>query len=343
MRPLSRRELLEAGVAFAAAPGLVACSGSPGEPLPPFPGAKPPPRSNAFTGHSSAEEVTKGLDLTGHTILVTGTTSGIGFETARVLAMRGANVIATGRTLAKAIDAFQANPGHVTPLALELGDWDSIRTCADNVRRLGVALDALVCNAGIMALPQLEQVRGLEKQFAVNHLGHFILVNRLLDQVKDARAGRVVVVGSRAYRSAPEGGIQFDNLSGERGYSPQGAYGQSKLANYLFTRELARRLRGSAATANALHPGVIITNIIRNMPDWQQRAARLLGWTFAKTAAQGAATSCYVATAPALDGVSGYFFSDCNAVKPAGPYMEDDALAAKLWAVSEELTREYLA
>ena len=118
-----------------------------------------------------------------------------------------------------------------------------------------MALDALICNAGIMALPALEQVRGIEKQFAVNHLGHFILVNRLLEQVKAAPAGRVVVVGSRAYRSAPEGGIQFDNLSGERGYGPQSAYGQSKLANYLFTRELARRLRGSAGDRERAAPG----------------------------------------------------------------------------------------
>jgi NAD(P)-dependent dehydrogenase (short-subunit alcohol dehydrogenase family) len=337
MRSLSRRELLRAGAALAVAPALTGCANESGAPLPAYPDARPPPRS-AFGSRSTAEEVTQGLDLAGRTILVTGATSGIGLETLRVLALRGAHVIGSGRTAAKAADAFRGIAGRVTPVALELEDRDSIRACAEKVRALG-GLDTLVCNAGIMALPAREQVRGIEKQFAVNHLGHFILVNRLLDEMEAAPAGRVVVVGSRAYRRAPAGGIEFDNLSGDRGYDPQEAYAQSKLANYLFARELARRLRGTGATANALHPGVIITNIIRNLPEWQQRAAQLLGWTFAKNAAQGAATSCYVATAPTLEGVSGYFFSDCNAVKPAGPYMEDDELAAKLWQVSEELAK----
>ena len=341
MNPLDRRRFLQAGVALAATPGIGACVGTAGEPLPPYPGAKPPPR-NGFGSRSTAEKVTGGINLAGRTILVTGATSGIGYETLRVLALRGAHVIGTGRTLGKAIAAFDGIKGQVTPLALELEDWDSIRACADEVRGIGVPLDALICNAGIMALPEREQVRGIEKQFAVNHLGHFILVNRLMAQVKAAPAGRVVVVGSRAYRTVPEGGIQFDNLSGERNYGPGTAYGQSKLANYLFTRELARRLRGSPATANCLHPGIIITNIVRHLPAWQQRGAQVFGWTFAKTVEQGAATSCYVATAPALDGVSGYFFSDCNPVKPAGPYMEDDALSARLWRVSEQLTSHAL-
>jgi NAD(P)-dependent dehydrogenase (short-subunit alcohol dehydrogenase family) len=342
MPAVSRRQVLKAGVALAVAPGLPACAGADGDPVPAFPGARAAPLV-PFGGGSTAEEVTRGIDLAGRTLLVTGATSGIGLETLRVLALRGAHVLATGRTLDKAAAACAGVQGRTTPLAMELEDWDSIRACANQVRGLGVPLDALICNAGIMALPAREQVRGVEKQFAVNHLGHFILVNQLLAEVKAAPGGRVVVVGSRAYRSAPAGGIQFDNLSADRDYVPGAAYGQSKLANYLFARELARRLRVTSATANALHPGLIITNIVRHLPEWQQRAAQLAARTFAKSVEQGAATSCYVATNPALDGVTGCFFTDCNPIKPAGPYMEDDALAAKLWAVSEELTRGYFA
>ncbi len=342
MTTMTRRQMIEGGLALAAAGGAQACTGPAGDPVPAFAGAKPAP-TGPFGSRATAKEVTAGIDLTGQTLLVTGATSGIGLETLRVLALRGAHVIATGRTLEKAAAACAAVPGRTTPLALELEDWDSIRACANQVRGLGVPLDALICNAGIMALPAREQVRGIEKQFAVNHLGHFILVSQLLSEVNAAPAGRVVIVGSRAYRSAPPGGIQFDDLAGDRDYDPGAAYGQSKLANYLFARELARRLRGTRATANALHPGVIITNIVRHLPQWQQRAARLAAWTFAKTVEEGAATTCYVATHPALDGVSGYFFTDCNPMKPAGPYMEDDALAAKLWEVSMELTHGYFA
>jgi NAD(P)-dependent dehydrogenase (short-subunit alcohol dehydrogenase family) len=203
-------------------------------------------------------------------------------------------------------------------------------------------LDVLVCNAGIMALPKLEQLRGVEKQFAVNHLGHFILVNRLLAQVQAAPAGRVAVVSSGAYKSAPTAGIEFDNLSGERDYAPNKAYGQSKLANQLMSRELARRLKDTRATSNAIHPGVIFTNLGRHFPEWKLVAARLIGWTFMKTVQQGAATTCYVATSPALAGVSGYYFQDCNPMKLIA-HGEDDALAAKLWSVSEEMTRQWLA
>ena len=133
----------------------------------------------------------------------------------------------------------------------------------------------LICNAGIMELPTLEQVNGIEKQFFVNHLGHFVLVNRLLDQVIHAPQGRIVNVSSgAAIRSAPESGIEFDNLSGERDYQPDKAYGQSKLANVLFTLELARRLDKTDATANALRPGVIPTNLGRHMPSMENMGAR---------------------------------------------------------------------
>jgi NAD(P)-dependent dehydrogenase (short-subunit alcohol dehydrogenase family) len=199
----------------------------------------------------------------------------------------------------------------------------------------------LVCNAGVMELPELEQVRGIEKQFAVNHLGHFVLTHRLLPLVVAAPQGRVVVVSSgAAIRSAPAQGIEFDNLSGKRDYDPARAYGQSKLANVLFTLELARQLRGTNATANALRPGVIPTNLGRHMPRWKVIALETVGRLFTKTIPQGAATSCYVATAPALATTSGYFFNHCNPHRPGG-FTEDRDMAKQLWAVSEELTRSY--
>ena len=299
---------------------------------------------SAFDRHSTAEEVSQGIDLSGKTALITGATSGLGLETMRVLSMRGAHIIATGRTLEKAKQACALVSGRTTPVALELERWDSVAAAADQVRALGMPIDMLICNAGIMALPQLEQVYGLEKQFVVNHLGHFILVHRLLDQVRAAPQGRVVVVSSLGYRWAPPAGIEFDNLSGSRGYEPNRMYGQSKLANGLFSLELARRFAGSTATSNSVHPGIINTNLGRHFAAWKRVAGKLIGWTFMKNVEAGASTTVYVATAPALAKVSGQYFEDCNPVIPvAGKHMDDPVLAAQLWAKSEELTAKYLA
>jgi WW domain-containing oxidoreductase len=291
-----------------------------------------------FGAASTAEEVTAGIDLAGKVAVVTGCNSGLGYETMRVLALRGAHVIGTGRTEDKARTACASVEGRATPVVLELSDFDSVVACAGAIREVSPRVDMLICNAGVMALPELEQVNGLEKQFAVNHLGHFLLVNRLLDTVTSAPQGRVVVVSSGAHAWAGEEGIQFDNLSGEKGYDPFKNYGQSKLANGLFSRELARRLAGSKATSNSLHPGVIKTNLTRHMPE---RADDDGSWAD-KDIPQGAATQCYVATAPALASVSGLYFKDCNPATPAATMLDDDA-AARLWAVSEELTRAYLS
>jgi NAD(P)-dependent dehydrogenase (short-subunit alcohol dehydrogenase family) len=336
MTTLNRRQLIAGTTALAAATVATGCSRGDdapvvrpeGVPLSPF-GAK-----------STAEEVTTGLDLAGKTALITGGNSGLGFETARVLALRGATVIIAARSLDKAREAGAAIQGKTIPVAMELTDFDSLVAGTDEVRRLGMPIDMLVLNAGIMALPQLEQVYGLEKQFVTNHLGHFIVGNRLLPQVQAAPQGRVVVVSSFGYNWAPPGGIEFDNLSGERGYEPNKMYGQSKLANHLYVRELTRRFAGTPTTANSVHPGIINTNLGRHFPKWQLAVAKLVGWTFMKTVPAGAATQAYVATAPALAGVSGHYFVDCNPEVP-GREMQDDALAAKLWDVSMELTKSY--
>jgi NAD(P)-dependent dehydrogenase (short-subunit alcohol dehydrogenase family) len=295
-----------------------------------------------FGKKSTAEEVTAGIDLTGKTALVTGCNSGIGYETMRVLALRGAHVYGTGRTLDKAREACASVAGQTTPLQLDLADFSSVVSAAKSFKAGNTPLDILICNAGIMELPELEQVNGIEKQFYVNHLGHFVLVNNLLPQVIAAPQGRIVSVSSgRATGAAPPEGIQFENLSGERGYDPAIAYGQSKLANVLFTLELARRLQDTNATANAIRPGVIPTNLGRHMPRWKVIALETVGKLFTKTIAQGAATTCYVATAPGLARVTGYFFENCNPIR-AGGFTEDTAMASQLWSVSEQLAAGYI-
>jgi len=337
---IQRRKFIVAAGAAAAAPFIASCSRGGDEPRPPGVPLSP------FDGDSTALQVTEGIDLTGKTVFVTGATSGLGLETLRVLALRGAHVIASGRTLEKAKSACDSVGGRTTPFALELERWDSIVAASDLVRTLGMPLDMLVCNAGIMALPQLEQVYGIEKHFVVNHLGHFILVNRLLPQVQAARQGRVVTVSSLGYQWAPPDGIEFDNLSCERGYEPNKMYGQSKLANGLFSLELARRLResGSTATSNSLHPGIINTNLGRHFDEWKRVLSKLIGWTFMKSIPAGAATSCYLATAPALASTSGHYFEDCNPVVPQpGKHMDDALLARRLWDESTRITAEYLA
>ena len=286
--------------------------------------------SSAFGPHSTAEEVTAGLDLAGMTAVVTGCNSGIGYETMRVLALRGAHVIGTARTLEKGRQACNSVKGKTTPVVMELTDFASIVACADAIQSMQISVDMLILNAGIV-LGKLEQVNGIEKQFVVNHLGHFILANRLLNRVKAARQGRVVVVGSGSHRNAPEGGIQFDKLSGE-GWSDRG-YAHSKLANGLFSLELAKRLRGTHATSNCLSPGPVLTNIRRNVSSSAPDNA--------KSPAEGAATICYVATSRALADVSGEYFADCNPKQPSA-YQTDPAMAAELWAVSSQLTRKYL-
>jgi NAD(P)-dependent dehydrogenase (short-subunit alcohol dehydrogenase family) len=307
-------------------------------------GAQDAPRSS-FGADATAEQVTEGIDLTGKTIVVTGCNSGIGLETMRVLALRGAHVVGTARTLERGQEACASVQGKATPVVLELSDFASVVACAAAIRALDAPIDALVCNAGVLQM-QLQQVRGMEMQFVVNHLGHFILVNRLLDRVVAAPQGRVVVVGSMAHAQVPPGGIQFDNLSGQ-GWERQ-AYGHSKLANGLFSFELAKRLQGTRATSNSLHPGVVATNIMRNLNftppagGGANRGGGGGGGFAFEQPAQGAATSCYLASHPSLANVTGLYFVDCNPADPS-PMQKDPALAARLWQVSEELTRPYLA
>jgi len=299
-----------------------------------------PPRSD-FTRRSTAEDVTADVDLHGKTVLITGCNSGLGFETMRVLVKRGAHVIGVARTRKKAEDAGAEVGAEITPVVCDLSDLESVVACTEEVASLGRPIDVLMCNAGIMALPKLQQKYGLEMQFLTNHLGHFVLVNRLLDRVKQAQAGRVVMVSSLGHLTSVPGGINFDNLSGDRGYTPLTFYGQSKLANLLMSNELARRLEGSTTTSNAIHPGIIMTPLMRNLGDFRATLTKLISWPFSRNVQQGAATQCYVATAPALEGVSGRYFADCNPATMSFHGKNPD-LARRLWSVSEELAADYL-
>lgn len=298
-----------------------------------------------FGAESTAEEVTAGMDLSGLTAMVTGCNSGLGYETMRVLALRGAHVIGTGRTLEKAEVACESVDGTTTPMALELSDFQSAVDCAQQVIEGGNTPDILICNAGINTFGDLELVGGIEKMFVVNFLGHFVLVNRLMPALQEKPSARIVHVGSRSgYMQAPAVGIDFDNLRGEGQFDAQEAYGRSKLANALFSLELSERLAGTGTTSNVIHPGLVKTNIARTAPGWLRTAFDLFGGAIAKSPAQGAATQVYVATAPALQGVSGAYFEDCNPVQVSGEHhVFDREMAARLWQEAAGMTANFLA
>lgn len=293
-----------------------------------------PAGPSGFGYGSTADDVTTGLDLRGQSILLTGCNSGLGHETIRVLAQRGARVLAAARTLDKAIEATRGLTGEFVPLACELADPASIRACIRVIADGGYALDAIICNAGIMALPKLKQAHGYELQFLTNHVGHFILVTGLLERLTEH--GRVVMLSSDAHRLTPPGGIAFDNLSGEKKYHPWKFYGQSKLANLLFAKQLAKRLRTPTQTANAVHPGVIDTNLARSAGPVIRWGYRLGAPVFMKSIPQGASTQVFVATHPSLAGVTGTYFANCNVAKPSRDG-QDDALAARLWEATESI------
>lgn len=295
---------------------------------------------SGFGYASTAEEVTQGLDLAGKNILITGVNSGLGAESARVLALRGARIFGAARSQEKAAAACAVLPalpgaeGDAFPVACDLADPRSVQACVRTLVGAGQRLDVILCNAGIMALPSRELVHGQERQFFTNHVGHFMLVTGLLDLLRDD--GRVVMVSSAAHRMAPRVGIQFDDLSFARKYAGRTAYGQSKLANLLFARALAERFRGTDRTANALHPGVIHTKLTRHMNPVIQVGSQVGAALAMKSIPEGSGTQCYVATHPTLAGVSGEYFADCN-VRRSSRHGRDQAMASRLWTVTEEI------
>lgn len=289
-----------------------------------------------FGYDTTAEQVTEGMDLSGRTYLVTGCNSGLGLETMRVLALRGGHVIGTARTLEKAEAACASVEGETTPIAAELSDPASVRAAVEAVIALDRPLDAILCNAGIMALPERKLAHGIELQLFTNHFGHFILVTGLLDQL--AEDGRVVMTSSAAHRRAPPEGIRLDDLPADNDYTPWGSYGQSKLANALFARELARRFEGTKRTAFSLHPGVIMTNLGRHMdlPGVARLLVPLANATLMKTIPAGAATQVYAATHDEPLQWNGAYLDHCRLGDPT-PLAKDDALARQLWEKTEAI------
>lgn len=299
------------------------------------------PKGPSGFGHgTTADEATEGVDLTGKRMLLTGCNSGIGFESMRVLVERGATVVGAARTKEKAAEAAAKVGGAIVPVACELSDPASVLACVQAVKDQGEKLDVLLLNAGIMALPKLQTSHGLELQFLTNHVGHFLLATQLIEVL--AEEARVVVLSSRAHETTPEGGIDFGNLDGSKGYNGWKFYGQSKLANLLFARELGRRFAGTGRRATAVHPGVIKTNLGRHMGGAVNVVFGALGPLFFKSIAQGAATQCWAAAHPDAGRLNGAYLADCNE-KESSSHGKDMDLAARLWEETERIVAPFVS
>ena len=297
--------------------------------------------STKFGDRTSADEVLAGLDLSGRTILVTGCATGIGFESMRALAARGAHVIGTARSLQRAGEACGKVVGKTTPIACDQDDFASVAGAVKTLRDVDVVLDALIANAGIMVPPRPDVRYGVESQFRVNHLSHMLLVTGLADRLREG-SGRLVVVSSTAAQDfAPRQGVMFDNLDAHRDYRPWRFYGQSKLANLAFAKSMAERLSARGVTANALHPGMIPgTDLARSLNPILFKLLSPVVSLFLKTVPQGAATQCYLAAHPDMAGKSGGYYSHCQPAR-ANPHADDPAFRERLWATSESILAEH--
>lgn len=279
-------------------------------------------------------------NLRGKVALVTGATNGIGKVTARELAKMGAATVIIGRKperVQQTVDEIKQAAGHtqVEGIVADLSLMSQVRAAAEAFKSKYDHLDALVNNVGIGASKRVITEEGFERMFAVNHLSYFLLTNLLLDMLKASAPARIVNVSSDAHRTAS---IDFDDLQSEHRWGPGGynAYGRTKLMNVLFTRELARRLSGAGITANAVHPGVVATGLWRGTGGIIGPIIGLIAPLYMLTPEQGAQTSLYVATAPEIAGMSGFYFSDCQPVVPSKAAQDDEA-ARRLWSISEEM------
>ena len=319
------------------------------------------PLPSGFGAASSADDVIKGIDLTGKVAIVTGGYSGIGLETVRALRAAGAEIVVPARDTARARAALAQFDGvEVEPM--DLIDPASIDAFAARFLDSGRPLHLLLNNAGIMATPLARDARGYESQFATNHLGHFQLVARLRPALASAGGARVVAISSRGHRFSP---VVFDDLNFERReYEPFLAYGQSKTANALFALELDRRARAEGVRAFSVHPGMIIdTGLSKHVDPEVIRAAGVFADDGTpvrdperqmKTPQQGAATGVWCATSPQLDGLGGVYCENCDisplvsAADEAAwrassgmpgvlPYAVDPDAAARLWEISEQI------
>nr|CAH0112096.1 unnamed protein product [Daphnia galeata] len=281
------------------------------------------------------------VQLDGKIVVITGSNTGIGKETARELSQRGAEVVLACRDLNKAeeaADEISKQTGNkVTTVKLNLASMKSIRAAAEELGTRHPQIHILINNAGIMTCPQWKTEDGFEMQFGVNHLGSFLWTLLLLDNIKQAAPSRIVNLSSLAHT---RGKIYFDDLMLTKNYTPVRAYCQSKLANVLFTQELARRLEGTGVTVLAVHPGVVQTELSRHINESMNSCVDGTLHFFSryvfKTPEMGAQTSVYCATEESLTELSGHYFSDCTMKKPA-KQANDKKKAERLWKMSEEL------
>jgi NAD(P)-dependent dehydrogenase (short-subunit alcohol dehydrogenase family) len=309
---------------------------------------------STFGKDSTADEVLAGKDLSGRTVFITGANSGLGQETARAMAARGAHVIMAGRDQGKLDEAVAAiHAAHpkaqLDTITVDLGSLESIRASTSRARQRFAKIDLLINNAGVMATPFTHTHDGFEMQLGTNHLGHFALTAELMPLIERGHLKRIVNLSSRGHHFAP---VDFDDLNFEtRAYDPWVSYGQSKTANILFTVGLEERFAVLGIHAYAVHPGGIQTNLGRHMTPEMTEAlmARITarGEDFSwKTIPQGAATSCWAATADALEGHGGLYCEDCHVAEVSDEsatdgvrsYAINPSYADRLWKVSEEMT-----
>ncbi|CAG2240970.1 RDH12 [Mytilus edulis] len=281
--------------------------------------------------------------IDGKTAIITGGNTGIGKETAIDLAKRGAKVIIACRDMTRANAAADdikriSGSKEIYVRHLDLASLKSVRTFAENIKRTEKRIDILLNNAGVMACPYGKTVDGFEMQFGVNHLGHFLLTNLLLDLIKKSAPSRIINVSSFAHVFT--GPLDFDDIAKrEKSYSEIRAYSQSKLCNILFTKQLASRLTGTGVTTYSLHPGSINTELARHMRvkvKFIMEALYFIITFFIKTPYEGAQTNIYCAVEESLDNETGKYYSDCAETTPTKTALDDGA-AKKLWELSEKL------
>ena len=299
-----------------------------------------------------------GFEIEGAVVLITGGNTGIGKATAIALARKGARVVFTSRDEARgkvALDEIRKASGRadVEVLGLDLASLASVRRCAAEFTERFDRLDVLVNNAGVALTRGLRQVThdGLEMQFGVNHVGHFVLTNALLPLIRQSAPARIVNLSSAGYLMAPEG-LRFDDLQSEKEYKGFPCYGHSKLANIAFTIELARRLEGERIAVNAVHPGYVGTELGHLRPEDKARFVRSEQKPAKKAGAgggpdlsalgeplspeEGAATSILVASSSEVEGITGRYFADCE-ITELTPVAADPEAAARLWDETEKL------
>ena len=275
------------------------------------------------------------------TVVITGGNAGIGKETAVGLAEQGAQVVITSRDPergAAAVAEIRERSKHdgVEAMRLDLASVASIRSFAAELLERVEGIDVLVANAGGILGSRRETEEGFEMTFGVNHLGHFLLTNLLLDRLRASAPSRIVVVSSHAHKQA-RNGLDFDDLQSERKYTPTAVYAKSKLANIYFTRELARRLDDTGVTANSLHPGFVASRFGRDGDfGLMGHIVMPLLRPFAISQSAGARTPIHLASSPDVEGLTGHYFFKCVPVEPS-KVAQDDEAAKRLWAVSEEL------